>query len=103
MSMIFNILEEEGERLKELEVRYERELSELPKGTLSRKRRWNKEYFYLAYRKSDKVKFDYIGPVGSERVHLVEKKLIERKEIEGKLALVRKNLKDVERGLRGRR
>ena len=66
MAMVFDILEEEKRRLLSLNERYQQRLSELPKGTPSRKKRWNREYLYLAYRQSGKVKFEYVGPVDSD-------------------------------------
>jgi hypothetical protein len=103
MAMVFDVLEEERRRLLSLKARYERQLTELPKGTLSKKKRWNREYLYLAYRESGKVKFEYIGPVDSEVAEDLEAKVRRRKDLEEKLSEVVKNLADVERGLRGRR
>lgn len=103
MAMVFDILEEERKRLSELKERYERQLSELPKGALSRKKRWNREYVYLVYRKEGKVTFEYIGPVGSEAVKEIAEKINSRKELEAKLQQVLINLRDVERGLSGKR
>jgi hypothetical protein len=103
MAMVFDILREERSRLLNLKEKYEQQLSLLPKGTLSKKRRWNREYLYLAYRGSDKVKFDYIGPVDSEKAKELTDQIAQRKEIEDKLGQVNKNLAEVERGLRGQR
>jgi hypothetical protein len=103
MALVFDILEEEKRRLLSLKEAYERQLSELPKGAPSRKKRWNREYLYLAYRESGKVKFEYIGPVDSEAAQDVEVKVRRRKDLEEKLSQVEDNLEDVERGLRGRR
>lgn len=102
MAMVFDILEEEKRRLLSLKARYERQLSELPKGSLSRKKRWNREYLYLAYRESDKVKFKYVGPVDSDAAQEVETKVRRRKVLEEKLGKVKENLADVERGLHGK-
>ena len=103
MAMVFDILEEEKRRLRSLKARYEQQLSELPKGSLSRKKRWNREYLYLAYRESGKVKFEYIGPVDSDAAQEAEANVLRRKALEEKLSQVEENLADVERGLRGRR
>ncbi len=101
--MVFDILEEEKRRLLSLKAQYQQQLSELPKGSLSRKKRWNREYLYLAYRDSGKVKFEYVGPVDSEAAQKTQAKVQRRKDIERKLSQVEENLADVERGLRGRR
>ena len=102
MAMVFDILEEEKKRLMELKEKYERQISMLPKGSISRKKRWNREYMYLAYREADKIKFDYIGPVDSDVAKKLSEKIEKRRELENKLQQVDKNLKDVERGLRGK-
>ena len=101
--MVFDILEEEKRRLLSLKKRYQHRLSELPRGSLSKKKRWNREYLYLAYRVSGKVKFDYIGPVDSDAAQDVAAKVNRRKDLEEKLTQVEQNLAEVERGLRGRR
>lgn len=103
MAMVFDILEEEKRRLLSLKKRYQEQLSKLPRGSLSKKKRWNREYLYLAYREYDKVKFDYIGPVDSDAAQDVAAKVHRRKDLEEKLAQVEQNLAEVERGLRGRR
>lgn len=103
MAMVFDILQEEKRRLLSLKARYEQQLSELPKGSLSKKKRWNREYLYLAYRQSGKVKFEYVGPVDSDAAQEAQEKVRRRNILEEKLGQVEKNLADVERGLRGKR
>jgi hypothetical protein len=102
MAMVFDILKEERNRLIKLKEKYERQLSGLPKGALSRKNRWNREYLYLAYRKSGKVTFDYIGAVDSEKAKELTDRIAQRKEIEDKLRQVNNNLAEIDRGLRGK-
>jgi chromosome segregation ATPase len=101
--MVFDILEEERNRLIALKEKYGCQISALPKGSLSRKRRWKREYIYLAYREGDKIQFDYVGPVNSKAAKELSEKIDQRKELEKKLQQVEKNLKDIERGLRGKR
>ena len=103
MSMVFDILEQERRRLLELIEHYEEQLLLLPKGAASRKKRGNREYLYRAYRASDKVKFEYVGPCRSEAAEEVEARIHRRQEIECKRSLAKVNLAEVERGLRGRR
>lgn len=103
MAMVFDVLEEEKQRLLSLEAKYRKQLSELPKGAVSRKRRGNREYLYLAYRESGKVKFEYVGPVDSEGAQEVEVQVRRRKNLEQKLSQVEEYLANVERGLRGKR
>ncbi len=101
MAVVFDILKKERKRLLELSAQYEREIAQLPKGSISRKRRWNREYCYLAYREAGKVKFDYVGAVESEAAGNVAAKIERRKQLADKRREVRDNLRQVERGLRG--
>lgn len=79
MAMVFDILEEERKRFIELKEKFERQISMLPtKGSISRKKRWNSESIYLAYRESDKIKFDYIGPVDSNAAKELSEKIEKR-------------------------
>lgn len=103
MALVFDILEEEKRRLVSLRVKCEQQLKEFPKGAISRKKRGHREYLYLAYRQSGKVKFEYVGVVGSEAAQEVEARVRRRKDLEQKLNQVEEILADVERGLRGRR
>ena len=102
MAMVFDILEEERRRLVSLKERYKQQLSELPRGSISLKKRRNRDYLYLAYRESGKVKFDYVGPVESEAAKKAASNVQQRKEIEEKINKVEQNLIEVERGLRGK-
>lgn len=103
MSAAFDILEEERQRLLELEAVYRRQLDKLPKGTLSYKQRWNKRYCYRAYREAGKVRFVYIGPVDSHAVEQTQKQIEERRTIEKQLKDVKRDLAEIDRSLRVRR
>ena len=103
MALVFDILEDEKNRLLELRRRYEEQIADLPKGTLVRKPRWNKAYYYRAYREAARVKFEYIGVEGSEQVLALAQKISQRKDLEKKLRGIKENLNQVARGLRGKR
>ena len=66
MSIIKSVLDEELQRLKELFVEYEKQLSAIQKGSISRKKRNKNVYLYWAARENNKIKFIYIGPEDSE-------------------------------------
>ena len=68
MSIVKHILQEELDRLNELLSLYEKQLKNLPRGSLSKKVRDGKNYFYEAYREGKKVRFKYIGKESSEPV-----------------------------------
>jgi len=103
MSAVHDILREEYTRLEKLKDQYCKELESLPKGTISRKKIRNHEYYYLAYRSKDKVKFDYLGKKDAPRLREINSKLGRRKEIEGKLKQVNKSIKEIGKSLRGRK
>lgn len=103
MSVIRGILEEELNRLEELEVFYKDKIAEALHGSISVKERGGKQYLYLARRKGNKVVFEYIGKDIPEARDALKDRIRQRKEYQEKLRQVRENLKEVKRALRGRR
>jgi len=103
MSYLKSILKEEYERLKALSGKYHDEISALPRGSISIKKRNQKEYVYLAYRKKGNVKFDYIGSLSSEKSKDVLNKVKLRKKYEIKLRQVGKDLEEIEKVINGRK
>jgi hypothetical protein len=103
MSYLKSVLQEEYERLKALLEKYNNEISALPHGSISIKKRNQKEYVYLAYRKKENVKFEYIGSISSEKSKNVVKKVKLRKESEIKLKQVRKDLEEIKKVINGRK
>jgi hypothetical protein len=103
MSYLKSVLQEEYERLKALCEKYNDEISALPHGSISIKKRNQKEYVYLAYRKKGNVKFEYIGSISSEKSKNIVKKVKLRKEYEIKLKQVRNDLEEIEKVINGRK
>ena len=103
MSYLRSVLQEEYERLKALIEKYNAEISSLPRGSVSIKKRNQKEYVYLAYRKKENVKFEYIGSRPSEKSNNVIKKVKLRREYEIKLKQVRKDLEEIKKVINGRK
>lgn len=101
MGIVEDMLSEERSRLLELEKFYVKQISRLPRGSISMKRRGSREYCYLAYRDGRKVRFDYVGGASSEAASKLQAQIRKRREIEKKLERVVKNLREIERGLRG--
>jgi hypothetical protein len=58
---IKGVLREELENSLRMQVRYEQELSSLPKGSLVKRRIRGNEYYYLVYREDGKVRSVYRG------------------------------------------
>ena len=103
MGIIHDILKEEYSRLQRLKDRYVKELDSLPRGAISRKKIRRNEYYYLAYRMADKVKFDYLGKKSSPRLREIETQIAKRKEIERKLRQVKGNMKEIGKSLHGQK
>ena len=103
MSYLKNIVQEEHRRLQALHRKYSDKIDALPKGTVSIKKRNKSEYLYLASRRDGKVKFDYIGPVGSKNAIKTLEQVKYRKDYEQKLKQVKGNLKEIEKVIHGRK
>jgi hypothetical protein len=103
MSIGQDILKDEQKRLKKLLHNYKKELSGFPNGSLSRKKRGNSSYVYLAYRKGNKVIFKYIGKEDSDKVKELEERIQERKKLENKIKKVKSDLAEVKMGLRAKK
>jgi len=103
MSYLKSILQEEYQRLKTLSDKYHEKINSLPRGSISIKKRNQKEYLYLAYRRQNKVRFKYIGTILSENSQAVLKEIELRKDYEYKLKQVKKNLLEIEMAANGRK
>jgi hypothetical protein len=96
-------MQDEYQRLRELSRKYSHEIASLPQGTVSIKKRHNSDYLYLACRRDGKVKFDYIGLVGSDHACKVLEQVELRKDFEKKLRQVNSDLQDIEKVIHGRK
>jgi phosphatidylserine/phosphatidylglycerophosphate/cardiolipin synthase-like enzyme len=104
MSIIKHILDEELRRLQKLSKKYRHEIDGLPKGSLSRKRRGDNYYYYLAFRNGAKVKFIYVGKDSSQAVKAAlaaRRKRIQNLELLKKIKLDMQELKKALYGRRG--
>ena len=96
MSYISVTIEREAARLSALLDLYEKQLDALPKGSLRAKKRAENSYYYLSYRKDDKVVTDYVGndeiTLNSLKEQLERRQNIERlrKAIKHELRLMNK-------------
>ena len=103
MSYIKGILKEEHDRLKTLCEKYRDKAPEFPRGCLSIKTRRGLQYLYLASRKGDKVCFKYIGPLSSDDARAMLKQIEQREKYKDKLKQVKKDLREIEKALHGRK
>jgi len=99
MSIVKDILRDERNRLVLLKDQIEEQILSLPKGSLSRKKRSNRFYYYLAYRKGDKVIFKYVGKGNSPEIESLEKDIKKRRKLEKRLREIKADLKEIKRGL----
>ena len=81
----------EAKSMTALRNAYEKQLAELPKGSLRVKKRNDREYFYLAYRHENKVISRYVGNDKSKLGELIER-IERRKNIENLLRAIKKEL-----------
>jgi hypothetical protein len=101
MSVIQDILKEELERLENLLQKYENEIKNLPKGSLSKKMRNDKAYLYLAYRENNKVRFKYLGKESSEAAQKAIEQRRQRLKYMSLLKKLKDDIKDIKRALNG--
>lgn len=99
MSLIKDILRDERDRLVLLKNHIEEQISSLPKGSISRKKRSSHLYCYLAYRQGKRVIFKYIGKDNSPEIDSIEKDIKKRRKLEKRLREIKADLKDIKRGL----
>ena len=99
---IKGILREELENSLKMKADYEKELSKLPVGSLSRRKIKGRHYYYLIYRDCGKVKSDYKGKVSEKII----KKYSDAKQYRAKyrhlLSRVKKEIKFLKGALRGK-
>ena len=99
MSIVKDILKDEKDRLVLLKGQIEKQILSLPKGSLSRKKRSNRFFYYLAYRKGDRVIFKYVGKENSPEIKSLEEDIKKRRKLEKRLRELKADLKDIKRGL----
>ena len=102
MGVIKGVLKEELANSLKMKKHYERELAQLPKGSLVKKKVKGHEYYYLLLREKGKVKLIYKGKVSESEI----KKYREAKEYRAKyrklLSQVKKQIRFLRSTLRGK-
>jgi len=99
MSIINDILNEEKNRLANLKNQLEKKIAELPKGSISKKKRSSGLFCYQAFREREKIIFKYIGKENSSKVIELNKKIQKRRKMKKMLKDINLNLKEVKRSL----
>ena len=102
MSIIFGIIKEEYNRLREAENVYRKSVEKAVQGAPRIKHIGNKDYLYLERRKGRKIIDEYVGPAESKKAVEVLNIVKRRRKDQESLKQVRRGLKDVKKVLRGK-
>jgi len=102
MSIIFNIMKEEYDRLVEAERVYRKSINQIVKGAPRIKHIGKIDYLYLERRNGRKVVYDYIGPAQNEKAAEILDAVKRRRKDQVSLKKVLSDLKDVKKVLRGK-
>ena len=100
MSPIKSVIKEELANSNRLKKRYEQELKKLPKGALVRKQISGHNYYYLAVREGQKVKYIYKGKLSPKEIKRYEQIKKDRKKYKALLSEVKKQTRFLERSLK---
>ena len=102
MSIIFGIMKEEYDRLREAEGVYRKSVEKAVQGAPRIKHIGNKDYLYLEKRKGHKVVDEYVGPAESKKAVEIVNVVKRRRKDQESLKKVLRDLKDVKKVLRGK-
>ncbi|MBI5399209.1 hypothetical protein HZB07_01135 [Candidatus Saganbacteria bacterium] len=102
MGVIKGVLKEELENSERMKKSYERELANLPKGSLVKKQRRGRFYFYLILREKGKVKSIYKGKVSTEALDKYNQAKAYRAKYRKLLSQVKKQIRFLRSTLRGK-
>lgn len=98
--LIISVFKDEYERNTRIIARYEKEVQELPKGSIFKRKIGNQEYIYLNYREGKKVVSKFVGNVSSIDFSDLENKVLRRKELTKLLKKLYKEQKELEKELK---
>ena len=98
---IKGVLLEELENSERMKVRYEEELSDLPRGSLVKRLIKGNEYYYLVYREAGKVQSKYRGKSSPDEIAEYAAARKKRAQYRQLLSKVKKQIKFLKGALRG--
>ena len=98
--LITAVFADELERTERLIARYEKEISEYPKGSIFRRKIGNGEYLYLNYREGKKVVSKFLGKAETFNTSELESQLARRKELFALLKKLRQDKSALEKELK---
>lgn len=102
MSVIFYVMKEEYDRLLEAEHVYGKSILKEAQGAPRLKQYGSNQYLYLQKREGQRVVYKYVGRADSPKAQKVLESVERRRKRERLLKMIRKDLKDVKKVLRGK-
>ena len=99
-SVVFGVLQDELERNRRMQIRYRKEIDQLPKGSLFQRKIREHQYFYLNYRDKSKVVSKYLGKLDPVKVEDLKKSIADRKRYEDLLRKLRNEEKFIAKAIR---
>ena len=97
------VLSEELENSERLLKRYRQAIEALPNGSLVPKKIKGGVFYYLAYRKGEKVHFDYKGKLSAEEVADFKQAAGQKAQYRGLIADLKKQIIFIKRALHERK
>jgi hypothetical protein len=102
MKVIKGVLKEELANSLRMKKSFERELADLPKGSLVKKPIKGHEYYYLVSRNHGKVKFIYKGKCSAQEVEKYRQVKYYRAKYRRQLSEAKKQIRFLRSALRGK-
>jgi hypothetical protein len=102
MGVIKGALKEELVNSLRMKKAYEKELSNIPRGTIIKKKIKGHEYCYLLTREKGKVKQTYMGKLSAQEIDKYKRAKAYRAKYRQLLAKVKKQIRFLEGTLRGK-
>ena len=102
MKVIKSVLKQELANSLAMKKNYERELAELPRGSLVKKKIKGHEYYYLQIREKGKVRFIYKGKLSDEEIEKYDSGKKYRAQYRKLLSELKKQIKFLKKALRGK-
>ncbi|MGH7885557.1 MAG: hypothetical protein ACRENO_07670 [Thermodesulfobacteriota bacterium] len=100
---IKSVLQEELNNSQRIKIRFEKELNNLPKGSLIKKRINENIYYYKVFREGKKVNFEYMGKKLSDKeIDEWEEIKIKRSKLRKNISVLKKQIKFLNGALRGK-
>ena len=99
--VIKGVLREELANSRRMQRRYEQALRRIGRGSLVKKRIGRQDYYYLAAREGDRVRFRYLGKLSAQALRERQAQRRQRGQYRRLLSEVKQQIRFLERSLRG--